>query len=63
MIMDGLKGVEYTLRLSTYQFKDDEQKNLIESARMGQAMLTGMEVAIEEIAPIIKELGEFKGEY
>ena len=61
LIMEGLKGVEYTLRTNVYQFYDDEQKNLVESAKMGKIFLRSMDIAINEIKPLIMELSEYKG--
>lgn len=63
LITDGLKGVEYTLRVSAYQFQNDERKDLIESARVGQRFLESMEIAIDEVMPEIIKLSEFQGEY
>lgn len=63
VITDGLKGVEYTLRVTAYQFKDDEQKNLVESAQAGQRFLESMEIAISEVMPEIVKLSEVQGEY
>lgn len=63
LIMDGLKGVEYTLRVTAYQFQDDEQKDLIESAQTGRLFLESMEIAINEVMPELIKLSEFQGEY
>ncbi len=63
LIIGGLKGVEYTIRVTAYQFQDDEQKNIIESAQAGQRFLESMEIAINEVMPEIRKLSEFRGEY
>lgn len=63
LIMDGLKGVEYTLRVTAYQFLDDEQKNLMEGAQAGHCFMESMEVAIKEVMPEIIRLSEFQGKY
>lgn len=63
LMMEGLKGVEYTLRASIYQFQEEEQKNLVESARIGSYFLGSMEIAIKEMKPEILKLSEFLGEY
>lgn len=63
LIVDGLQGVEYTLRVTAYQFCEDERKNLIESAKAGQRFLESMEIAINEVMPEIIKLSEFQGEY
>lgn len=63
LIIDGLAGVEYTLRASAYQFQGDEKKDLIESAKSGQHYLESIKIAINEVMPEIIKLSEFQGEY
>lgn len=59
LIMDGLRGVEYTLRSQMYVFQDEEQKNLIESARIGYKFMHSMQVVLQEMKPVFAEVAEY----
>ncbi len=59
LIMDGLRGVEYTLRTQMYSFQNDSQKDLIESARIGYKFMYSMQVVLQEMAPVFEEVAAY----
>lgn len=63
LIMDGVKQEEYMIRTTMYKFDDDEQKNLLESAKMGLRLMEGMKATLKKMWPDIEELGRFNGIY
>ena len=62
LIMDGLRGVEYTLRTQMYSFQDDQQKDLIESARIGYKFMQSMQVVLLEMKPVFQEVADYFAE-
>lgn len=59
LIMDGLRGVEYTLRTQMYEFFEDQQKDLIESARIGYEFMYSMQVVLQEMMPAFEEVASY----
>ncbi len=59
LIMDGLRGVEYTLRTQMYTFQDDSQKDLIESARIGYKFMQSMQVVLLQMEPVFQEVADY----
>lgn len=55
MVMDSLKGVEYTLRPSIYKVKEDDADELDEIIKHGYVMLGSIYHAAEELKGIAKE--------
>ena len=54
-VTDSLKGMEYTLRPSIYQTKDNREEEINEVAEQGKVMLTGIIYASDEIKGIVGE--------
>lgn len=54
-VTDSLKGMEYTLRPSIYQTKDNREEEIDEVAEQGKVMLTGIVYASDEIKGIVEE--------
>lgn len=49
VVMDSLKGMEFTLRPSIYQTKEDSKDEMLDIARNGEVMLRAVEYASEEL--------------
>lgn len=63
LIMDGAKQEEFLIRSNIYRFEEDEQKNLLESAKMGLQLMKKMKEVLKRMWPDVEELGEFNGVY
>lgn len=63
LLTEAIRGVEYTLRTTMYQMEEDEKKDLIESARIGECFLEGIRIAIRDLRPEFEALAEFDGNY
>ncbi len=59
LVMDGLRGVEYTLRTQMYTFGDDEWKDLAESARIGYRFMLSMQIVLREMSPVFEEVAGY----
>lgn len=59
LIMDGLRGVEYTLRTQMYTFGDDEWKDLAESAQIGYRFMLSMQIVLRQMSPVFEEVAGY----
>ncbi len=56
LISEGIKSEEYMVRKVIYQFEEDEQKNLQESAEIGLAFLERLDAMLIKIKPELEKL-------
>lgn len=54
-VMDSLLGVEYILRTSIYQIREERKDELLEVAQQGELLLMAVCAGAEEIGTIVKE--------
>lgn len=55
IVIDSLKGMEYTLRPSIYRTKEDSQEEMHDIAQNGKVMLQAVGYAAEEILQLVEE--------
>lgn len=54
-VMDSLMGVEYILRTSIYQMREERKEELMEVAQQGELLLTAVCAGADEIRTIVEE--------